>query len=273
MGEPGYPRRMPAPMFAHLVDRAVALARGGRAILGIAGPPGAGKTTLARALVGALEEREPGLAVHVPMDGFHLADVELARLGRADRKGAPDTFDAEGYRALLQRLRTDGCSETVYAPAFDRELEQPVAGSIPVDPSARLVVSEGNYLLLPDARWSAARAHCAEVWWVNAPAAERTRRLELRHVRFGKSPAQARAFAAEVDGANAALVESNRHAADLVMPGDLTVPAESTTAEGNGRSAGNATPAANGPSAGTTTIAGNATPAGDTPPAGATARV
>ncbi|GAB2541006.1 nucleoside/nucleotide kinase family protein [Brachybacterium huguangmaarense] len=206
---------------ADLVARALALAEPGRAILGIAGPPGAGKTTFALALVAAIEAERPGLAVHVPMDGFHLADVELARLGLADRKGAPDTFDADGYRALLHRLRADGPRETVYAPAFDRELEQPVAGSIPVGPEARLVVSEGNYLLLPEPRWRAAREQCDEVWWVDTGADERTRRLERRHERFGKTAEQARRFVRDVDGTNALLVAPGRDDADLVVPGDL----------------------------------------------------
>ena len=125
--------RMPEQRFDDLVQRAARLVpAGGRALLGVAGAPGAGKTTLALALVRALTAAGVA-AVHVPMDGFHLADVELARLGRAGRKGAPDTFDAAGYAALLQRLRAAPRRETgpVYAPAFDREIDQPVAGSIP----------------------------------------------------------------------------------------------------------------------------------------------
>lgn len=212
------------PDLPDFVARALALAEPGRAILGIAGPPGAGKTTFALALVAAIEAERPGVAVHVPMDGFHLADVELARLGLADRKGAPDTFDADGYRALLHRLRADGPRETVYAPAFDRELEQPVAGSIPVGPEARLVVSEGNYLLLPEPRWRAAREQCDEVWWVDAGADERTRRLVASHERFGKSHAAAEAWVRDVDGANARLIETTREGADLIVPGDLELP-------------------------------------------------
>src|SRR5690606_17536583 len=122
----------------------------GRRLLGITGPPGAGKSTLARAVVTALVTRAAGrgnapAAVLVPMDGFHLAQAELERLGRADRKGAPDTFDAAGFVALLERLRA--ARETVYAPIFDRTLEEPVAGAIPVPPEVPLVVVEGNYLL------------------------------------------------------------------------------------------------------------------------------
>src|SRR5262245_13216375 len=136
--------------FAELAARALALAGDGtrRTLLGVAGAPGAGKTTLARALVTALAGVPPPGATpgewiaHVPMDGFHLADVALHRLGRAGRKGAPDTFDAAGYAALLQRLRADDPSTTVWAPQFERDLEQPLAGAIGIPPAARLVVTE-----------------------------------------------------------------------------------------------------------------------------------
>ena len=125
-----------------LLARARRLAAGGaRSILGIAGPPGGGKSTLARLVVDALGDA----AVLVPMDGFHLAQPELVRLGRRDRMGAPDTFDAAGYVALLARLRALE-DDVVYAPEFRREIEEPIAGAIAVPRSVPLVVTEGNYL-------------------------------------------------------------------------------------------------------------------------------
>ncbi|WP_327671235.1 MULTISPECIES: nucleoside/nucleotide kinase family protein [unclassified Streptomyces] len=195
--------------------RARALAASGpRRLLGIAGPPGAGKSTLAEALVDALG----GAAVLVPMDGFHLADRELARLGRADRKGAPDTFDAYGYAALLGRLRTPNPGETVYAPCFERELEEPVAGALPVPPDVPLVVTEGNYLLLDEPPWSTAvRPLLDEVWWVDVDDEVRVERLIARHVAFGKSPERARSWVLRSDEANARRVASGRERADVIV--------------------------------------------------------
>jgi pantothenate kinase len=150
------------------------------------------------------------------MDGYHLADVELDRLGRRGRKGAPDTFDPAGYAALLHRLRS-APPEVVYAPAFDREIEQPVAGSIPVPPACRLVVTEGNYLLLDDPAWRAARAELDAVWFVEADEALRLDRLVRRHVDFGKPPAAAEAWVRGTDEPNARLVEAARERADLLV--------------------------------------------------------
>ncbi|MFG2296022.1 nucleoside/nucleotide kinase family protein [Streptomyces sp. NPDC048603] len=199
-----------------LVERAgVLAARGVRRILGIAGPPGAGKSTLAAALARALG---PARAVVVPMDGFHLAGAELDRLGRADRKGAPDTFDVSGYTSLLDRLRTPGTA-TVYAPAFDRTLEEPIAGSIPVGPGVPLVITEGNYLLHDAGEWARVRPLLDEAWYLAPDDGLRVRRLIDRHVRHGKEPGHARAWVTRSDEANARLIAPGRHRADLVVDG------------------------------------------------------
>jgi pantothenate kinase len=192
------------------------LERGDRVLLGIAGSPGAGKTTLAERLVAEVDAGGRFRAAHVPMDGFHLADAALDRLGRRDRKGAIDTFDGWGYRELLRRLRARA-GEPVYAPGFERDLEQPIAGSIAVDPEVDLVVSEGNYLLVDAAPWTEAAAAFDEVWFTAAPAALRRKRLVARHIAFGKAPADAEAWVDAVDLPNAALIEPTAARAAAVV--------------------------------------------------------
>jgi len=202
--------------FDDLVRRAAALASGGRrAILGIAGAPAAGKTTLAEQLVQALDA-----VAHVPMDGFHLADVELERLGARDRKGAPDTFDALGYAALLRRLREDE-DDIIYAPGFERVIEQPIAGTIPIHRSARLIVSEGNYLLVDDPRWRRVKPLFDEVWYADLDHEERLRRLVDRHMRFGKDESRAVEWATGTDESNAQIILATRDRADLIIPAEL----------------------------------------------------
>ena len=210
---------MPEPItFAHLVARAAELAAGpGRAVLGVTGSPGAGKSTLVEVL---LRELPAESAAHVPMDGFHLADVALRRLGRLQAKGAPDTFDAGGYVALLRRLRADA-EDVIYAPAFERDLEQPLAGAIAVPRQVRLILTEGNYLLVDDERWNPVRRELAEVWFCDPDPEVRMAQLVARHVQFGKDPEHARAWVQAVDEGNAALVESTRSRADLIVPADV----------------------------------------------------
>ncbi|CUR58292.1 Phosphoribulokinase/uridine kinase [metagenome] len=177
-------------------------------VLGICGAPGSGKTTLAGAL------GEPV----VPMDGFHLADVELERRGLRDRKGAPETFDAWGYAALLARLR-EREDRIVMAPGFERGLEQPIAGAIAI-PRSELVVTEGNYLLLDRPEWRAVRQQLDQVWHVVTDEPLRLSRLVARHVEFGKSPEAAAAWVDRVDQPNAVRIEAAGSAADVVL--DLT---------------------------------------------------
>lgn len=196
----------------------------GRRLLGIAGVPGAGKSTLAEAIVAEAARRHGAdWVAHVPMDGFHLADVQLERLGLRERKGAPETFDAGGYAALLRRIRTE-VDEPVYAPGFDRTLEQPLAGAMVVPPAARLVVTEGNYLLL--AGWERVREALDEVWLVELDDAVRLDRLVARHIRFGKEPDHARSWVASVDEPNAARIRTSSTPPDRVLtegPGGWTL--------------------------------------------------
>lgn len=201
------------PGFGELVGRAQALvAAGGRRILGITGAPGAGKSTLAAELIAAMGDR----AVGVGMDGFHYAQRELARLGRTARKGAPDTFDASGYVALLRRLRAGG-PDIVYAPEFRRDLEEPIGSAVPVRPDVPLVVTEGNYLLVDDGPWRDVRPLLDEVWFL-APAEDvRLERLIARHRAYGRTTAQAKERAFGSDQANAEMIAVTMHRADLVV--------------------------------------------------------
>src|SRR3954454_12928515 len=179
---------------AELLDRLVAevtarRADGARGMIGLAGAPGAGEASVAAALAAT---GGPGWAV-VPMDGFHLADVELSRQCLLDRKGAPETFDAWGYAVLLDRLRRRP-DHVVHAPGFERDLEQPLAGAIAVPPAVDVVVTEGNYLLLDRPEWRAVRAQLDEVWFVETDDRLRVERLLWRHVASGKSAAAALAW-------------------------------------------------------------------------------
>jgi pantothenate kinase len=205
----------PVMSTAAALARAAGLAAspGPRRLLGLAGPPGAGKSTLAALL--AAQVGRPAAAV--PLDGFHLANAELIRLGRLGRKGAPDTFDAAGYIALLERLRVAAPGVTVYAPAYERKIEEPIAGSIPVPADISLVITEGNYLLFGEPPWPAVRGLLDEVWWVDLDEGERRRRLVARHVRWGKTPAQAERFVARSDEANARALAPGRAHADYIV--------------------------------------------------------
>ncbi|MEE1651454.1 nucleoside/nucleotide kinase family protein [Brachybacterium sp. J144] len=194
-----------------------ALRSGSRRLLGLAGAPGAGKSTLAARLVAALGEQ----AVLVPMDGFHLADVALERLGRRDRKGAPDTFDAAGYVALLQRLRSARPQDPpVWAPMFERDLEQPLAGALEVPAAVPLVITEGNYLLLDEGPFAQVRGLLDACWFVEVDEELRHERLIARHEQFGKPPAAARDWALGPDEANARRVAATRCRADAVVAPD-----------------------------------------------------
>ena len=185
---------------------------GGRFLLGLTGAPGAGKSTLAAALA-----RAHGVPV-VPMDGFHRRNAELVAMGRLESKGAPDTFDAEEYAALLRRLRS---GETVLAPSFDHRLPDPLPETIEIPREAGLVVTEGNYLLVDEPRWRAVCRELDAVWHLVIDDHERVERLVRRHIEAGRDAPGAREWVARVDQGNADLVEAVAGRADEVL--DLSV--------------------------------------------------
>ncbi|OGB34276.1 MAG: nucleoside/nucleotide kinase family protein [Burkholderiales bacterium RIFCSPLOWO2_12_FULL_61_40] len=192
------------------------LAAGERKVLGIVAPPGAGKSSFAQALATAFASA----AQVLPMDGFHLANTELARLGRAGRKGAPDTFDAAGYVHLLQRVRAQADGATIYAPDYRRELEEAVAGAIAIEAHTPLILTEGNYLLLEDGGWAGVRGVLDEVWYLDVDDTVRRERLLARHMRFGRSREQALAWMAHTDEPNALRIAESRHLADVFVAWD-----------------------------------------------------
>jgi pantothenate kinase len=199
-----------------LVAQCAGLARApGRSLLAIVGPPGSGKSTLAAHIIAALTAQGLGAAVRpAPMDGFHLSNAELARLGLSDRKGALDTFDAAGYLALLRRLVARD-EPVVYAPEFDRTLEEPIAGSIAIESGVALIVCEGNYLLVPEGPWADLAALFDVSCYCDVPDDIRLPRLIERHHRFGKNVDAARAWAMGSDQRNADVVAATRSRAQL----------------------------------------------------------
>jgi pantothenate kinase len=216
-------RRMQAgtvDTWPQLVDAAALLADDSpRRILGITGPPGAGKSVLAQRLCDLLAMRGYQVAI-AGMDGFHLAGAELIRLGRTERKGAPDTFDVHGYLALLHRLRAGG--EVVYAPHFDRTIEEPIGSAIPIPGEIALVITEGNYLLHEDGPWSAVRDLLDECWYIDIDEPARIERLIGRHMQFGRSRKEAAERAQGSDLRNARLIaRSKSRATRIVVVPDL----------------------------------------------------
>ncbi len=196
---------------AQACSRAVSLANSGeRVIVGIVGPPGAGKSTVTASLMASIAD-----AVAVPMDGFHLSNEVLTDLGRRERKGAPDTFDVAGYVALLNRLRGD--AGTIYAPRFDRSLEESIGSAIPVPPECTLVITEGNYLLADDHGWSEVRTLLDEVWYLDVPREVLVSRLVARRMSDGHPEGEARTWVKDVDVPNMARVEATAARADRVL--------------------------------------------------------
>jgi len=192
------------------------LARGSRRLLGLVGAPGAGKSTLAQVLA----SQWPGQIQVVPMDGFHLANVELDRLGRRQRKGAPDTFDAFGFVALLKRLRMQTADDVVYAPSYERSLEEGIAGAIAIEANTPLLLVEGNYLLLNDSPWNQVQALLDETWFVDVPQDLRVGRLTQRHQQFGRSAQDAADWVQHTDEPNARRIEAAKAKADVMFRWD-----------------------------------------------------
>ena len=183
-------------------------------MVGITGPPGAGKSTLSRALLDRFDN-----ASYLPMDGFHLSNAVLEQLGRRDRKGSIDTFDAAGYVNALHGVRSEFRRRDVYVPDFDRRRDEPVAAGLVVSADSRLVITEGNYLGLPDGEWGAVRGLLDRLYYVDCPAELRRERLVERHIKGGRSKAAAEAWVDTVDEPNARLIATSKPRCDAVVDG------------------------------------------------------
>ncbi|MFG2346318.1 nucleoside/nucleotide kinase family protein [Streptomyces phaeochromogenes] len=206
-------RRTPAPNLAGLAEYARNLtADTPRAVLGLAGPPGAGKSTLARALVQRIGEG----AAYLPLDGFHLSNAQLERLGLTARKGSEPSFDVWGYVDLLRRV-LDETGRDIYVPDYDRTLDEPVAARHVVPPAARLIVTEGNYLACDLPGWRDAYVLMEECWYVEAPGDVRQVRLVERQLAGGRNEAQARDWVATNDDPNGELVEKSRDRCQRIL--------------------------------------------------------
>ncbi|MFB9411660.1 nucleoside/nucleotide kinase family protein [Dactylosporangium matsuzakiense] len=199
------------------LDVVVPFVRGrqGRSIVGICGPPAAGKSTLSSALSDALNVHDGLTSVAVPMDGFHLSNVELGRLGLTDRKGAPETFDAAGFVHLLRRLRAG--EDLVYAPSYSRTLHESIGGVIPVPADVRVIVVEGNYLLLDQGPWASVRGLLDLVLYLDAPDAVRQESLLRRQMAKGLELPAAQDWVFRSDERNAAVIAGTRDRADLIL--------------------------------------------------------
>lgn len=194
----------------------------GRFVVGLVGAPGAGKSTLAQQVVDEFNSRRVDFAALMPMDGFHLADAQLVRLGRRGRKGAPDTFDSAGYLATLARVREAYLAADVYVPQFDRALEEPVAAGLVVPQQARLVVTEGNYLALPSMGFTGARDLIDRLYYVDCAESVRRSRLVARQLASGRSLVAAEHWVITVDMRNAVLVAGTQSRCDArVLDGSV----------------------------------------------------
>lgn len=195
-----------------VITRAKSLITGERKIVGLIGKPGAGKSTLSAKLI----EHLGAQAAILNMDGYHLSNLALRELGRADRKGAPDTFDALGFTAILKRVKNQ-VDQDIYFPVFDRSIEESIAAQGVITPEVKLVITEGNYLLHNENNWGGVKELLDESWFIEVDDQIRIERLVNRHHKFGKSKADAHSWATGSDENNARIVAQTRELADVII--------------------------------------------------------
>lgn len=197
-----------------LADLLAAHTRGARVLVALAGAPGSGKSTLAEELVATLNQRTPGCAAALPMDGYHYDDLLLGQLGRHSRKGAPDTFDVDGLRHMLARLRHND-DEAVAVPVFDRDIEIARAGARLIAASVEIIVVEGNYLLLRRDPWAALRPLFDLTVMITASEETLRKRLTARWEGYALPPGEIVRKLEEVDLPNGRFVRAESVDADF----------------------------------------------------------
>ena len=184
-----------------------------RIIVGIVGEPGAGKSTVTDFIFQNLENESAAL---LPMDGFHYSNQVLKRLGRTDRKGAPDTFDASGFTALLSRIKSEPHVD-IYFPIFHRDIEESIAAEGVIPAGTKLIITEGNYLLLQSNGFAGIKPLLDESWYLQIDSQLRQSRLIERHQRFGKDPAAAKAWALGSDEQNGVIIRESAPEASRII--------------------------------------------------------
>lgn len=202
------------------VQQLIKKSQNNRYILGIVGPPGAGKSTLAEKLFAAIEQLQPGLSVVVPMDGFHLDNETLEEVGLLHLKGIPDTFDAAGFVTLLEQIKQAPLNlekGPIPVPTYNRSIEGSVFGEVFVKPEHQLVIVEGNYLLLEDDPWGKVGPICDEIWFLDVPESVLLPRLIARHMAGGKDQQAAEEKVNSTDLPNARLVAQSKKRADRII--------------------------------------------------------
>lgn len=184
-----------------------------RSLIGIVGKPGAGKSTV----VEEIEKRyKPNEVSIIPMDGFHLSNEELIKLGRRDRKGAPDTFDVEGFISLIKKVKHEPQDNHKF-PIFHREIEASVENEGLVPKESKVVVIEGNYLFSEDHNWSGVFPLLDHTWFIEIDDEVRIERLIARHIRYGKTPEEAENWSRGSDETNARFIELTAHRASNII--------------------------------------------------------
>jgi pantothenate kinase len=181
-----------------------------RFVLGVVGKPGVGKSTFTDYLH---EQLSSELVAILPMDGFHMSNKKLIELGRRERKGAPDTFDVDDFAQVLANVR-DGHGADINFPIFSREIEASIPNAGVVAAGVKLVIVEGNYLLHDQFGWEKISNLLDETWFLNVDDDLRMERLIARHIEFGKSPEDAKAWSEGTDEANARLIQLTQPRAD-----------------------------------------------------------